>query len=41
MVRQPKPWFRKHRSYWFVTIAGKGFNLVPDKEAAFQRFHKE
>ena len=39
MPRDPKPWFRKDRDAWFVTINGRRFNLGPDKEAAFNRFY--
>lgn len=40
MPRDPKPWFRKDRDAWFVTIQGRRFNLGPDKEAAFNRFYE-
>lgn len=39
MARQPKPWFRKDRDAWFVTIAGTRHNLGPEKKAAFDRFY--
>jgi integrase len=40
MPRQPKPWYRKDRDAWFVTINGRRFNLGPDKQAAYIRFHE-
>lgn len=40
MARAPKPWFRKDRNAWFVTIAGKRHNLGKDRALAFQRFHQ-
>ena len=40
MARAPKPWFRKDRKAWFVTIDGKRHNLGPDRKAAFQQFHE-
>lgn len=40
MPRDPKPWFRKDRDAWFVTIHGRRFNLGPDREAAFTRFYE-
>jgi integrase len=40
MPRDSKPWFRKDRDAWFVTIHGRRFNLGPDKEAAFNRFYE-
>lgn len=39
MPRQPKPWYRKDRDCWFVTIAGKRHNLGPDKKEAFNKFY--
>lgn len=39
MARQPKPWFRKDRQAWFVTVHGQRHNLGPDKKAAFERFY--
>lgn len=39
MPRRPKPWFRKARRSWFVTIAGVQHNLGPDKSTAHERFH--
>ena len=40
MARTPKPWYRKDRKAWFVTIAGTRHNLGPDRELAFQQFHE-
>ncbi|MCC7421046.1 MAG: tyrosine-type recombinase/integrase [Planctomycetaceae bacterium] len=40
MARSPKPWFRKDRDAWFVTLDGRRHNLGPDREAAFRRFHQ-
>lgn len=40
MSRDPKPWFRKDRDAWFVTINGRRFNLGPDREGAHTRFHE-
>jgi integrase len=39
MARRPKPWFRKDRNSWFVSIDGVRHNLGPDKKAAFALFH--
>jgi integrase/recombinase XerD len=38
MARRPKPWFRKSRDAWFVTIGGIQNNLGPDKKLAYERF---
>jgi integrase/recombinase XerD len=38
MARRPKPWFRKARRAWFVTIDGVQHNLGPEKGEAFERF---
>jgi integrase len=40
MARIPKPWWRKDRKSWFVTINGKRYDLGPDREFAWQRFHE-
>ena len=40
MARTPKPWWRKDRQCWCVTIDGRRHSLGPDREAAFQRFHQ-
>lgn len=40
MARSPKPWYRRERKAWFVTIDGKRHNLGPDRKAAFKRFHE-
>jgi len=39
MARQPKPWFRKDRKSWYVTVNGQRHNLGPDKKEAFDRFY--
>lgn len=39
MARSPKPWFRKDREAWFVTLDGVRHNLGPDRKPAFNRFH--
>jgi integrase len=39
MPRVPKPWYRKDRESWFVTIAGCRHNLGPDKKEAFKQFY--
>ncbi len=40
MPRQSKPWFRKERRAWFVTIDGQRHNLGPDRKRAMQKFHR-
>ena len=40
MARMPKPWYRKDRKCWFVTIAGARHNLGPDRASAFRMFHE-
>lgn len=40
MARSPKPWYRRDRKCWFVTIAGARHNLGPDKASAFRMFHE-
>ncbi len=40
MARTPKPWYRKDRKSWFVTIDGKRHNLGNDREQAFKRYHE-
>ena len=40
MARRPKPWFRKSRKSWFVTLDGVQHNLGPDKKEAYERFHE-
>lgn len=40
MARHPKPWYRKDRAAWFVTIDGKRHKLGADKKSAFARFHE-
>lgn len=40
MPRSPKPWFRKDRRTWCVTIEGVRHSLGEDREQAFQRFHQ-
>ncbi len=40
MARRPKPWYRKARRSWFVTIAGVQHNLGPEKAEAHERFYQ-
>ena len=40
MSRQPKPWYRKDRRAWFVTIGGVRHNLGGDKKAAMKRYYE-
>ena len=40
MARIPKPWFRKDRKSWFVTISGKRHNLGDNKDQAFAKYHQ-
>ena len=40
MARTPKPWYRKDRKSWFVTINGKRHNLGEDKDEALQAFYQ-
>jgi integrase len=40
MARTPKPWWRKDRRCWFVTIDGVRHNLGQNRKLAFQRFHE-
>jgi len=40
MARRSKPWFRKARRAWFVTINGEQHNLGPDKTEAYDRFYQ-
>ena len=40
MARTSKPWWRKDRQAWFVTIDGERFNLGRYRKAAFRRFHE-
>ena len=40
MARRPKPWYRRSRAVWFVTIGGVQHNLGPDKKEAYERFHQ-
>lgn len=40
MARAPKPWYRKDRKSWFVTIDGERHNLGPDRAAAKEQFHE-
>lgn len=39
MPRIPKPWFRKDRNAWFVTIDGRRHNLGPKKKEAMEAFY--
>ena len=40
MARTSKPWYRKDRKAWFVTIEGERHNLGPDRKFAHQQFHE-
>lgn len=40
MAKRPQPFFRKDRQLWYVQIDGKQYNLGPDEEAAWQRYHE-
>lgn len=39
MARRAKPWYRRDRRSWFVSLDGVRHNLGPDKRVAFDRFH--
>jgi integrase len=40
MARTPKPWYRKDRDAWFVTIDGERHNLGSNKDVATKLFHE-
>lgn len=40
MARMPKPWYRKSRKTWYVTIEGVLCNLGKEKAGAFEKFHE-
>lgn len=40
MARRPKPWYRKSRQAWFVTLDGVQHNLGPEKKEAYDRFYE-
>lgn len=40
MARDSKPWYRKDRKSWYVTIRGKRHNLGADKKQAKDRFNE-
>jgi integrase len=40
MGRRPKPWYWKARGGWYVTINGQRHSLGPDKEEAYDEFHR-
>ena len=40
MARKPKPWYRKDRRSWYVTIDGKRHDLGPAKKAAQEKYHQ-
>ena len=40
MARRAKPWFRKARGAWFVTVEGVQHILGADKKEAFERFYQ-
>ncbi len=39
-MRQPKPYFRKQKSCWYVQINGRQIPLGRDKVKAWQRYHE-
>ena len=39
MARSAKPWYRKDRKAWFVTIGGVRHNLGSEKAEALRQFH--
>lgn len=39
-MKQPKPFFRKFNSTWYVQIGKRQINLGRDKDAAFQKYHE-
>ncbi len=39
-TRFPKPWFRPSRGVWYVTLDGRQIGLGPNREEAFQQYHK-
>jgi len=40
MARQARPWFWQQRQSWFATIRGVRHNLGPERDAAFDTFHR-
>jgi len=40
MPHFPKPYFRKGRGLWYVQIDGRQINLGPDRDDAFQHYHR-
>ena len=40
MARRPKPWYRKARKAWYVTIDGTQYNLGANKKEAYDRFYE-
>ncbi len=40
MARKPKPWYRKDRRSWYVTIDGKRHDLGSTKKAAHETYHQ-
>jgi len=40
MPHYPKPYFRKGRGVWYVQIQGKQYDLGPDQDEAFCRYHR-
>ena len=40
MPRPNKPWYRKDRKRWYVTINGVWHNLGPTKKEAMKKFHQ-
>lgn len=40
MKKFRKPWYRPTRGVWYVTIRGKQYNLGPNRDEAFRRYHE-
>ena len=40
MPHFPKPFFRTDRGLWYVQFKGKQFNLGPEQDSAFSRYHE-
>jgi hypothetical protein len=36
----PKPFFRQDRGLWYVQVRGKQYNLCPERDAAFRKYHE-
>ena len=40
MAKHPRPWYRRSRGVWYVQLHGKQYNLGPNREEAFRKFHQ-